>query len=148
MHKRHFEYAVQKAASVRRLERMSAPIFHADGVYRGGKRHMFQILAGVLAFDAIPTYAGKNMERHIRASDKTEVLDVGLTVKGGAFDFWPELIDDGKGGLVESGVRFFEQRSGTDNALAFFLVRLIQRLQRLGSAPAIDLSENGYGRSL
>ena len=68
----------------------------------------------------------------VHAADADERLDLGCALRHGAFEV---LLDDG---TVEIG-----EGAG---ALMFFLTRLFQRLQSIGSPMAIDLRE--YARSL
>lgn len=128
----HVHYAAAKIASVRRLNRTSGAI--VDRGRRREPREPFEILGGLLTLesswtppfgdafrDALDAHAGHEFER----------LDLGCALRHGAF----EVLHDG---CVEVG----EGRG----ALVFFLTRLFQRLQVIGSPMAIDLRE--YSRSL
>jgi hypothetical protein len=55
-------------------------------------------------------------------------LDIGCAVRDGAFE-----VTDRDGSLT---------RSGADRALIFFVVRLLRRLQKMASPPAIEYDEN------
>lgn len=129
--KNSLEYAADKAASVRRLVRTSVGIPHAGGEHPP-KKH-FGIVAGLLAADMDwsdgfgSTFRGShellNGERHV---------DCGLAVSGHAFD-------------VFGGARDYAFCTGS-NALIFFLFRLLNKLQSLGTVPAIDW--NAYAGQL
>lgn len=129
--KAYLEYAGDKAASVRRLARTSVPIPHAGGSYPA-KPH-FDIIAGILAVDV--DWAGGLAEPfkacHATLTDQ-RTLNCGLAVDGHAFD-------------VYDGNDKYTFCTG-DNALVFFLFRLLNQLQSLGTVPAIDW--NGYASHL
>lgn len=127
-------YTGGKAASVRRLNRTSAPIFHAAGVHPP-KQH-FRILAGILALDS-DWSPGLGTPLVTALCDLPEEgrLDLGCSLMHGAFEMvYPE--DDAPQ----------YERSEQETALIFFLLRLVQRLQQLGTVPAIDLRE--YSKAL
>lgn len=129
--KGYLEYAGEKAESVRRLGRTSVPIPHAGGTYPP-KPH-FEIIAGILAIDVDwkgglaesfkDCHAGLTGDRR---------LDCGLAVAGHAFDTF-----EGSGQLT---------CHESENALAYFLFRLLNQLQSLGTVPAIDW--NAYASQL
>ena len=107
-----------KAASVRRLRRTSVPVPSLSKPKR-----LTPILAGVLSLDSI--WAGpfqNRIARLLRRLPPDQRLDLGCVLRHGAFD-------------------------GTDNfsephdALIYFMLRLVHRLQQMGAAPAIDFSE-------
>ena len=133
MTRAHVEYAAAKVASVRRLNRTSGVI-----VDRGRAREPrapFDILGGVITLASAwtPPFGGPFRDAlDVHAADADERLDLGCALRHGAFEV---LLDDG---TVEIG-----EGAG---ALMFFLTRLFQRLQSIGSPMAIDLRE--YARSL
>ncbi len=131
INKSHLEYATDKAASVRRLHRTSVPIPHAGGTYQA-KKH-FEIIAGILAAEVewVDGFKGKFLEHHVELVGDHR-LDCGLAVSGACFDvFSPE-------GEYTFGPE--------DNSLVFFLFRFLQKLQSLGTVPAIDW--NAYAQQL
>jgi hypothetical protein len=65
-----------------------------------------------------------------------ERLDFGCALQSGVFEYQPESKSK------PSALHF----SPPDEALIFFIIRLMERLRALGTAPAADLME--YGRSL
>lgn len=129
--KGYLEYAADKAASVRRLKRTSVPIPHAGGSYPA-KPH-FDIIAGLLAIDVgwKEGLSGSFEDCHSGLTGDRR-LDCGLTVDGHAFDTF------NRGG----GLTYCR----SENALVFFLFRLLNQLQSLGTVPAIDW--NAYAAQL
>ena len=128
--KAYLEYAGEKAASVRRLKRTSVPITHAGGCYPA--KPLFEIIAGILAID-VDWQEGfsTSFETCHSALTGPSRLDCGLAVDGHSFD------------TFESG-NYTYCRS--ENALIFFLFRLLNQLQSLGTVPAIDW--NAYASQL
>jgi len=120
------KYAADKAASVRRLHRTSAPVPHSDGLKP--PKAPFPILAGILAresgwkSDAQPLLAD-HLSKHL--GDRC--LNLGIALDTGAFEFDP---------TAATPLHFIPG----DTALVHFLYRLLARLQALGTVPAIDWS--------
>lgn len=131
INREHLAYAAEKAASVRRLARTSVAIQHAGGTYPP-KRHS-DIVAGLLATDMEwqEGFGETFRTAHERHHGEHRV-DCGLAVSGHAFD----VFDGGSPYAVCAG----------SNALIFFLFRLLNKLQSLGTVPAIDW--NAYARQL
>jgi hypothetical protein len=127
---KYLKYAGGKAKSVRCLHRTSIPIPHAGGAPYPPKA-LFPITAGLIA--AGITWKdgfGKTFTKQIGALKDDRRLDCVLAVSSAAFDV-------------------FEKKSlivGGNNALVFFLFRLLQKLQSLGTVPAIDW--NAYASQL
>jgi hypothetical protein len=120
VNKNYIEYAQGKAASVRKMTRTSVPISHAGGTYPA-KPH-FRILAGLLAPTAgWTTGLGKTFLKNLGSAPDSS-LDCICALDHGSYDRYsgsPLVVSD-------------------DAALIFFLFRLLDRLQSLGSVPAID----------
>lgn len=129
--KTYLEYAGKKAASVRRLKRTSVPIPHAGGWYPA-KEH-FEIIAGILAIDVgwKDGFSEAFQECHSTLTGSYR-LNCGLLVDGHAFD------------TFEADGRYTYCKS--ENALVFFLFRLLNELQSLGTTPAVDW--NAYASQL
>lgn len=127
----YFRYAGRKAASVRRLHRTTCPIPHAGGTYPAKK--LFPITAGLVAakIDWADGFGATFLANHAEL-EGDESLDCGLALAGGAFDLFA-----GPGSFTYAPAK---------HALIFFLFRLLQRLQSLGSVPAIDW--NSYAAQL
>ena len=124
--KGHIEYAGEKAASVRRLHRSSAPIAHAGGAYP--PREQFHILAGILTYQSSwqPPF-GDSFVEALDSRPPLERLDLGCAVAHGAFETSYHL-----GGILDV------TRHEGDLGLIYFFFRLLARLQSLGTVPAID----------
>jgi hypothetical protein len=122
--------AGEKAASVRTLQRTSAPVI-AAGQRRASIRPR-RILAGLLAAGSVwnaETYAW-NVEAALADLEGDERIDLGCALEHGAFE-WRR----GKARV-----------STAEEALVFFVIRLLERLRGMGTAPAADLMR--YARTL
>jgi hypothetical protein len=133
LNKENIEYAGSKAASVRCLRRTSGPIPHAGGTFE--PRKLFPIIAGVLALGDIwkPPF-GESFETLISELPFEKRIDIGCALQFGAFDVQ----------YVEGSKPQIEKNE--NNALIFFFLRLLSRLQSLGTVPAIETGE--YAKSL
>jgi hypothetical protein len=125
--KEHLEYAGEKAASVRCLERTSVPIKHAGGEFP--PKPLFQIVAGIVAAEAdwAEGCASPAFERTLATLTGDQTLDCGLALSDCAFDTYSGSLN----------------LSNPHGSLAVFLFALLQRLQSLGTVPAVDW--NRYG---
>jgi hypothetical protein len=122
--KAYLKYAGEKAASVRSLFRTSIPIPHAGGVYPA--KPLFDIVAGIVAPRALwEDGLGEGFRRNLPTSGP-ELLDCGCALQHGAFDFFGEAKQ--------------LHVAPAEGALIYFLMRLLSKLQALGSVPAIDWS--------
>ena len=130
----NIRYAGEKASSVRRLRRTSAPIRHAGGNFQ--PLDPPPILAGILALgsDWEPPL-GRPLETALRSQTGTERIDLGCALDCGSFEIRGEEPED-----------FNLNISSPETALIFFFLRLLARLQAMGTVGAIDLTE--YGRVL
>jgi hypothetical protein len=131
--KAHVAYAGAKAASVRRLHRTSAIIPFAAGTYP--KKEPPRILTGLLAYESgwNPPF-GDPFKEAIHALPPDHHLDLGIATARGCFEV--------SYGTVQPDIKIFKP----ERALAAFLIRLLARLQALGTVPAIDYDQ--YGRML
>jgi hypothetical protein len=118
--KAYLEYAGKKAASVRKLKPTSKPIPHAGGVYPC--KPCIPIISGIVAAKA-------NWADGLGASFKEnlpgvleERLDCGCALQHGAFDNFDDRL----------------KIMSCQGALIYFLLRLLGKLQSLGTVPAID----------
>jgi hypothetical protein len=128
------EYGIAKAASVRRLRRTSVAITHAGGNFP--PRKPFPLLAGLLALESSwsPPF-GKSLIERLEASPEAGRLDLLCALNHGAAE-----VTYSETGPVSLDL------SAPDASLIFFFLRLLERLQGLGTVPAIDL--RAYGKAL
>jgi hypothetical protein len=127
----YLKYAGKKAESVRRLKRTSTPIPHAGGEYP--PKQLFPIVAGLVAAKSgwKDGLEGSFLANHIKLVGDRR-LDCVLAVGHKSYDVFNK-----------DGTPCFSPK---DNALVFFVFRLLQKLQSLGTVPAIDW--NAYARQL
>ena len=123
----YLQYAGEKAASVRRLNRTSVAVQHVAGT--APPKPPFPIIAGIVAARCewrqgleSPALAGA-----LAKLTRNQTLDCGVALADRAFDMF-----DGRLKL-----------STVDACLASFLFRLLQKLQSLGTVPAIDWQRYG-----
>ena len=126
--KETIEYAGRKAASVRCLERTSAPITHAGGQYDA--RPPFRILAGIVALKSNWKPAlGETLRNVLAELPEAHRVDFGCVAADGGFE----------AGYLEGGkVKPTVSVSSKEHSLIFFLFSMLNRLQNLGTVPAID----------
>lgn len=124
--KANLTYAAEKAASVRKLHRTSAPVIHAGGRVDTPKAPP-SILAGLLTtVSGWSPPLGDTFRSNLPLIGD-ERLDLGCVVQEGAWEVAPQL----------SSVTIAPASKG----LVFFVVRLLARLQSMGSVPAMDYEE-------
>lgn len=122
----HVRYAGDKAASVRRLHRTSAPVPHVEGVAKS--RALPPIVAGILTYQSswAPPF-GDPLRQSMSELTEEHQLNIGCALIHGTFEArYPQ----GEGvdlTIVES-----------PRSLLQLLMRLLKQLQSLGTAPAID----------
>jgi hypothetical protein len=125
IHKPYLEYAASKAKSVRLLQRTSAPIKHAGGTYKA--RDPKPIIAGIIAAD-VKWATGFNsgaFQKALRNYPADSKLDCGLSLSGASFDSFNGKLHVGP----------------NSNSLAYFLFRLLGKLQEMGTVSAADWNE-------
>ena len=122
-------YAGKKVDSVRRLRRTSTTIVHAGGTF--SPRPIPGILGGLLALDCSwASGFGEPFRNCVETWADGQRLDLGCALNQGAFALsWEE-----KGSY---GV----ETCDADRALIWFVVKLLQRLQSMGTVPAMDYDE-------
>ena len=122
----HVRYAGDKAASVRRLHRTSAPVPHVEGVAKS--RTLPPIVADILTYQSswAPPF-GDPLRQSMSELTEEHQLNIGCALIHGTFEArYPQ----GEGvdlTIVES-----------PRSLLQLLMRLLKQLQSLGTAPAID----------
>jgi hypothetical protein len=118
------EYAAGKVASVRKLRRTSAPVPYVEGEYKS--KELRPIIGGLLTMDSgWEPSLGDSFEKALNDFGGDGSLDLGCALRGGSFEVEKESIE----------------RSDAEGALIFFVVRLLKRLQKMASPPAIDYDE-------
>lgn len=126
--------AIAKAASVRRLRRTSIKITHAGGEFPA--RPPFPILTGLLCLDSTWTPPlGDTLANRLGASPEDGRLDLLCALGHGTAEV-----------TYPAPQQVHLDLSTPDSALIFFFLRLLGRLQSLGTVPAMDLRE--YGKAL
>jgi hypothetical protein len=130
VNKTYLGYAAKKAASVRRLMRTSVEFGTVDGPR---KKVPFPITAGLVAARAAwPDGLAGAFWKCVSTLRNQRKLDCVLALDGQSFDlFNPD------------GTQTFSPK---DNSLVFFLFRLLQKFQTLGTVPGIDW--NAYAAQL
>ena len=126
LNRENLVYAGKKAGSVRRLERTSTQIVHAGNEL--APRSVTPIIAGVLATNTSwkPPF-GSPFEKCIRERDVDETLDLGCVLESGGFE-----IDYGANSAPKVQV------SSAAHSLAYFFLRLLHNLQKIGTVAAVD----------
>lgn len=122
----NLEYAAKKIESVRQLKRSSAPIVHAGGKYPPA-REFPRIIGGILTTEPgwSPPFSDA-FKKCIDCLSDSSLVDLGCVATAGAF----EVVPSGDPKTIET--------CSKDYALAVFFLRLLRRLQGLGTVPAID----------
>ncbi len=126
MNKQYMEYAGEKAESVRKLHRTSAPIPYAGGTYSPKVPH--RILSGILANKSEwKEPFGEPFRKCLAGYSDLQRLDCGC--------------------VLDAGTYFYDYDSSQlsicsgDESLVFFFLKLLILLQKMGTVPAIDLNE-------
>jgi hypothetical protein len=129
LNKTYVEYAAKKASSVRVLHRTSATIVHAGGTIQKPKPPP-AILAGLLTARAGWTPALGEPFAACLPGDADGRLDLGCVASSGA---WEVPLDSDLPTVTV----------GEDRSLVFFVMRLLARLQSMGTIPAMDFDAWG-----
>ena len=130
--KQHLDYAGEKAKSVRKLTRTSVEIPFVAGKYRPKPLH--RIIAGIITLESNwSDPLGETLKKNLRKLEGDMRIDFGCALKNGSF-------------CVEYEPRFSMKTSAPDESLLFFFLRLLLRLQSIGTVPAIDIEE--YAKAL
>jgi hypothetical protein len=124
----HIKYAGAKIKSVRSLYRTNAKIIHAGGKYEE-PRELFPILGGLLTLESdwSPAF-GKAFTDSINNLPILGRFDLGCSIKNGSYEI-----------TYEKEKPIVKIKEG-DVALLSFFLRLLARLQNLGTVPAMDIS--------
>jgi hypothetical protein len=126
------EYAAEKAASVRRLKRTNGSFGWAKGALTK-PRELFPITAGIVALSSTWTPPLGDAFRAVvetLGKDSMTRIDCGCAIDGGAFDTHFPAENDPE-----------ITRTGGNMALMTFFLKLLARLQQLGTCPAIEIDK-------
>lgn len=127
INKRYINYACEKAYSVRKLIRTSAPIYTAGGVL--DPKEPPRIFAGIIALESEwKDPLGVNLINSLTNKDELHIIDFGCTLKHGSF--W--LNDTQNLDIV---------KSVPEEGLMFFFLELLRHLQTLATVPAIEIDK-------
>jgi hypothetical protein len=130
----NFEYASKKIKSVRLLNRTSAPIVQASGRIDNPKKP-FLIIGGILTLTTSwKDVFGEAFQNCISKTDELSRLDMGCCLEKGSFVI-----------KYDSEIYAFET-SSEDESLIYYFLKLLSKLQELGTVPALDI--NAYARAL
>lgn len=143
--KTYLEYAREKVASVRRLERTTVPVPHAGGTFQAVNLDTRPILGGALAAKSGWTTVDGSveaLEKHLPALGQPDSLNIGIALDTVAFDFTPKT----QVGAPAQTVNTADISFHSSNQLIRFAVRLFRLLQSIGSVPSIDMA--AYERAL
>ena len=117
------EYAVTKVASVRDLHRTSAPVPFVEGSYK--PKPLQHIVGGLLTMNSSwNPPLGEPLDEALHDFGGQGQLDIGCALRDGSFEVNEE------GGATA--------RSDAESVLIFFVIRLLTRLQKMASPPAIE----------
>ena len=123
LNKTHLDYAGDKAQSVRRLYRTSAPVPHAAGVHEPKKLHF--IPAGILTLNSSWTDPlGDTFKENFFSLCDQKSLQIGCVINEGSFS------------ITENGDLDISKK---DVALISFYFKLLSCLQKIATVPVIDI---------
>jgi hypothetical protein len=126
-------YAGNKIKSVRKLNRTSAPIIHAGGKILTPKQP-FRVIGGILALTSRWKDAfGDNFFNILKQYEEVSQVDIGCVLERGSF-------------IVDYNNDISVNNSTKEEALIFFFLNLLIKLQNLGTVPAMDI--NSYAKAL
>ncbi len=132
--KENLEYAGDKIKSVRMLKRTSAPIVHAGGKIQEPKPP-FRILGGMLTLSsgwADPF--GSSFQNCLDKLGVESQVDIGCVLEKASFSV----------SYADKSPSF--ELSTEEEALIYFFLKLLVKLQSLGTVPAMDIE--AYARAL
>jgi hypothetical protein len=122
------DYAGNKIASVRALHRTSAAIRHAGGTYAPQTVADKPILGGLLAVrSGWTSIEGKAAVKALTELPDEQRIDLGIALDALAFNIDPSTRE----------ITYSEE----DTQLIYFVMRLFERLQALGTALAIEIDK-------
>lgn len=133
INKEYLEYAGEKIKSVRTLNRTSAPIVHAGGRIQEPKPPL-RIIGGVLTLSSGWTDTfGDGFQNCVKSLDEYSQVDIGCVLEKAGFTI-----------SYENSLSF--ETSTEEEALIYFFLKLLVKLQSLGTVPAMDIE--AYAKAL
>ncbi len=130
LNKENVSYAGSKIESVRHLYRTSAPVPFVEGVYK--EKFLFDILGGILTLGCSwKPPLGLSLIKCLTALKNTGRIDLGCVLQAGGFE-------------ITYGPETTLNKSDQKNSLIFFFLKLLDKLQSLGTVPAIEISAYGH----
>jgi hypothetical protein len=117
--------AAEKAESVRRLKRTTVPVRFVAGTYK--PKALFEITAGILCIESSWADTKEAVQKILNEVTTAGFLNLGCAVRDGSFEARKTKRDV----EVETSTR--------ETALIFFFLRLLHRLQQMGTVPAMDI---------
>lgn len=121
------EYAGKKVRSVRSLKRTSARIPDVSGVLR--RKKLYRVLGGILTLNSSIRMDGALADA-LQRMDGDSSLDIGCVLNERSF-------------VVDATAPQHKRKriviSDSSESLIFFFLKLLERLQRLGTAPAMEI---------
>ena len=134
LNKQNLKYAGKKATSVRKPYRTSAPVPFVEGKYECKPLH--KIIAGILTLNnSWKDPFGRVFFSSIKTLKEKEQIDIGCVLEAGAFE-----IEYYSGKIEKHSV------IPKEKALIFFFLKLLSKLQNIGTCPAIDI--NSYSKDI
>lgn len=129
LNKGHVEYAADKAKSVRKLKRTSAPIRQMNNTVATKVDN--DILAGIVTTKSgwSPPF-GEAFQAAIRDATSASRIDFGCALNDASYSI-----------SYDTGGSFSVTYSDGESSLISFFVNLVSRLQKMGNPPAIDLQK-------
>lgn len=116
------KYAAKKAKSVRALKRTSISIRHAGGEFPA--KPAFKIISGIISHrvDWKNGLKSNAFSETLKSHKNNYTIDCGVSLTDRAFDNFNDKLEI----------------SDKEGSLTYFVFRLLQKLQSLGTVPAID----------
>jgi hypothetical protein len=130
----YLQYARQKVASVRSLERTCESVAHKGGVYRAEEMSLKPIIGGLLTTRGeLAKPIDKLLETQPVQQDDDRFLNIGICLDQFSFDYTPTI--------TGTDVRTELATCEDGNHLIHFCIRLFRQLQAIGSVPAVDMQK-------
>jgi hypothetical protein len=127
LNKEYIKYAGDKVSSVRKLKRTNKDIIHAGGKYKAKDPH--KIIGGFVALDSDwKKPFGNNFKSALRQLSSEEQIDIGCSLNNGSFTI-----------NYDKNVKI--SYSSKETALNYFFIKLITKLQEVGTVCCIDFEK-------